>query len=283
MIARSLRMLVGSFSAVVLGASLAAAQPAPCTLTTGLSPLAGVAEASGVAISRQTPGIIWSHNDSGKPLLFAFDGSGKPRARVEVAGASMSDWEDLATGACQEGSCLYIADIGDNNRARRQITIYRVREPRIDEKTTQPAQALSVAYPDGAHDAEALFVMPNAQLFLVTKERADTAALYRVPTPAAGSIGRLEEVSRIPVAAVTGATASPDGRWVALRTNTELLFYPAAELVAGKNPQPRRFDLRSLKEPQGEGVAWGADDLLYLVGEGGGRGGTLAAIRCTLS
>lgn len=276
-------MLIGSFSAVVLGASLAAAQSAPCTLTTGLSPLAGVSEASGVAISRQTAGIIWSHNDSGKPLLFAFDGSGNPKARVEVTGASMTDWEDLAAGTCQEGSCLYIADTGDNNQARPQITIYRVREPRIDDKTTQPAQALSVAYPDGAHDAEALFVMPNAQLFLVTKERADRAALYRVPTPAAGSVGRLEQVSRIPLARVTGAAASPDGRWVALRTNTELVFYPAAELVAGKNPQPRRFDLKFLKEPQGEGVAWGADGLLYLVSEGGGRGGRLAAIRCTLS
>ena len=276
-------MLTGSFATVALVASLVAAQSAPCTLTTGLSPLAGVSEASGVAISRQNAGIIWSHNDSGKPLLFAFDGSGNPKARVEVTGVSVDDWEDLAAGACEEGACLYIADIGDNNRARKQITIYRVREPRGDEKATQPAQVMSMAYPDGPHDAEALFVMPKGQLFLVTKEAADTTALYRVPTPAAGSVGRLEQVSRIPLARVTGAAASPDGRWVALRTNTELVFYPAAELLAGKNPQPRRFDLKSLKEPQGEGVAWGADGLLYLVSEGGGRGGTLAAIRCTLS
>ena len=275
-------MLTESFSAVALTASLAAAQPAPCTVTIGLSPLAGVSEASGVAVSRENPGIIWSHNDSGKPMLFAFDGSGHAKARIELTGASVIDWEDMAVGACREGSCLYLADIGDNNRARQQITIYRVREPRVNETATRTVQAMSMTYPDGAHDAEALFVMPNAQLFLVTKESAEATALYRVPTPAAGTVGRLEQVSRIPLARVTGASTSPDGRWVALRTNTELVFYPAAELTAGKNPQPRRFSLSSLKEPQGEGVAWGTDGLLYLVSEGGGRGGRLAAIRCTL-
>jgi hypothetical protein len=61
-----------------------------------------------------------------------------------------------------------------------------------------------------------------------------------------------------------------------------VLFYPAAGLLAGKTPQPRSFDLRPLKERQGEGVAFGSDGVVYLVGEGTGRSGTLAAIRCTL-
>jgi hypothetical protein len=99
------------------------AQQQLCTPAKGLTRLAGAGEASGIVLSRRTPGIIWSHNDSGEPVVFAFDTSGKPRGRVQVTGASVDDWEDLAVGPCGQGSCLFIADIGDNNRGRRQITI----------------------------------------------------------------------------------------------------------------------------------------------------------------
>lgn len=37
-----------------------------------------------------------------------------------------------------------------------------------------------------------------------------------------------------------------------------------------------------VREPQGEGVAVGADGLVYLVGEGGGGSGTLATPLWTL-
>jgi hypothetical protein len=281
MIARSRLLLGGILTAVVLEGSLTAAQPPLCTLTAGITPLAGVGEASGVTVSRRTPGVLWSHNDSGRASLFAFDDAGNTKGRVELTGVTVEDWEDLAVGACPEGSCLYIADIGDNNRSRRGITIYSVPEPRAEDKTTAPAQASTVTYPDGPHDAEALFAAPGGQLFLVSKEDARTTALYRVPSPS-GSGGRLDVVAQLPLARVTGAAMSPDGNWVALRTNTELLVYPASDLIAGKSVQPRRFDLKPLKERQGEGVAFGPDGVIYLVGEGGGRGGTLATIRCAL-
>jgi hypothetical protein len=280
MIARSRLLLGGILMTVMLDGRLAAAQTPLCTVTAPVSSLAGVGEASGVAASRRTPGILWSHNDSGPASLFAFDNAGNAKGRVEVTGVSVDDWEDLAVGACPEGSCLYIADIGDNNRVRREITIYRVPEPRADDKATAQAQTWTMTYPDRAHDAEALFATSSGQLFLVSKEDPRTTALYRVPSPG-GSGGRLQVVAQLPLDHVTGASASSDGNWIALRTNTELLFYPAADLIAGKNVQPRRFDLKPVKERQGEGVAFGPDGVIYLVGEGG-RNGTLATIRCAL-
>src|SRR5262245_51636733 len=281
MIARSRLVLGGILTAAVFAGGLAAAQPPLCTITAGITPLAGVGEASGVAVSRRTPGILWSHNDSGPASLFAFDNAGNAKGRVELTGISVDDWEDLAIGPCPEGSCLYIADIGDNNRARRGIIIYRVPEPRPDDKAIAPAQAWTMTYPDRAHDAEALFVTSSG-LFVVSKEDARTTALYRVPAPSGSGIGKLQQVAQLPLARVTGGAASPDGNWVALRTNTELLFYPAADLIAGKNVQARRFDLKPLNERQGEGVAFGPDGVVYLVGEGGGKGGTLATIKCAL-
>ena len=282
MIARSRMVLGGILTAAVLAGCLAAAQPPLCTITARITPLAGVGEASGVAVSRRTPGILWSHNDSGRASLFAFDNAGNAKGRVELTGVSIDDWEDLAAGSCPEGWCLYVADIGDNNRVRRGITIYRVPEPRPDDQTTKHAEAWTMTYPDRPHDAEALFPASGGQLFLVSKEDARTTALYRVPAPSESGIGKLQQVAQLPLERVTGGAASPDGDWVALRTNTELLFYPVADLIAGKNVQPRRFDLKPLKERQGEGVAFGPDGVIYLVGEGGGRGGTLATIKCAL-
>jgi hypothetical protein len=264
-------------------AVVASGQQPLCRPAAGLTRLAGVSEASGVALSRRTPGIIWSHNDSGAPVLFAFDASGKARGRVAVTGAAVDDWEDLAVGPCGQSSCLFIADIGDNNRGRRQITIYRVPEPRPEDKATAPAEALHAAYPDGPRDAEALFVGPGGQLFLVSKQDAGATTLYRVgQSVSAGQVRKLEAVAQLPLDRATGAGASPDGSWVAIRSNKELFVYRGQDLAGGRNPLPRRFDLTTLREPQGEGVTVGSDGDLYLTGEGGGAGGTFARLRCSL-
>ena len=252
-----------------------------CTVAAGVRPVRELTEGSGVALSRRTPELLWSHNDSGPPLLIAFDASGAVKGRVTVAGARVGDWEDVSAGPCPQGSCLYIADIGDNNRSRQRITVYRVPEPRPGDAMTAPAEPLDAMYPDGPHDAEALIVSSADDLLIVTKAAARETALYRFPKPLRpGTAARLEKVTALPLVRVTGGAASPDGAWMALRTNSEVVFVPARQLLAGTLDGARRFDLRALKEPQGEGVAVGADGVVYLVGEG--RPGTLATLRCGL-
>ena len=209
MIARSRLLLCGILTAAVFEGSPRRGAAAVVHGHRRVTPLVGVGEASGVAVSRRTPGILWSHNDSGRASLFAFDNAGNAKGRVELTGVTVDDWEDLAIGQCPEGSCLYIADIGDNNRARSGITIFRVPEPRADDKATAPAEAWTMTYPDRAHDAEAIFVTSGGQLFLVSKEDARTTALYRVPSPG-GSGGRLQLVAQLPLDRVTGGAASPD-------------------------------------------------------------------------
>jgi hypothetical protein len=144
---------------------------------------------------------------------------------------------------------------------------------------TEPAEALRLVYPDGAHDAEAMFVTPSGDLFLITKEHAESTALFRLPSARTG--GTLERVGPLGLALPTGASASTDGQWVAIRTLHELLFYRTADLIRGGRPAPRRVNLRAAGEPQGEGVALGADGVVYLAGEGGGAG-TMATLRCSL-
>ena len=70
---------------------------------------------------------------------------------------------------------------------------------------------------------------------------------------------------------------------MALRTSHRLTFYRTAELTKGHWQVARTIDLKNLGEAQGEGVAFGADGWVYLVGEGGGKGrpGTFARLTCS--
>ena len=76
--------------------------------------LAGLPEASGLVASRTAAGRLWAHNDSGKPEVFSLDTKGQVTGRVLLSGAALEDWEAMATGPCGGGTCLYLADIGDN-------------------------------------------------------------------------------------------------------------------------------------------------------------------------
>src|SRR5688572_16428838 len=127
------------------------------TVAAGIS-LRSLPEASGITLSRRTPQRLWSHNDSGEPMLFALDSAGGVTHQVRTPGAMVDDWEDITAGPCPGGSCLFIGDIGDNNRARPNITVYRLPEPAAQDMSAARVDRLVASYPDRPHDAEALFV-----------------------------------------------------------------------------------------------------------------------------
>jgi hypothetical protein len=265
--------------------------PAPCRLDGSLVPLPEVPEASGVVVSRRTPGLLWTHGDSGKPVLYALDEHGTFKSRVQVTGAEVQNWEDLAIGACDGGSCLYVGDIGDNDARRDHITVYRVPEPQATDAATAAAEAFHATYPDGPQDAEALLVSKDGGVFVITKGNSAPSTVYRFPSPLhAGAKVQLERVGVLAGHTkknerVTGASTSPEGHWVALRTHGAVLFYDAEQFLSGRFPRPLRFDVASLGEPQGEGVAIGKGGVVFLVSEGGGkhRPGTFARGVCKLS
>jgi hypothetical protein len=274
----------------VNGEAILSTATAPCTAVRELVRLPGIPEASGVAASRRTTDVVWVLNDSGEPVVTALNADGSVLGRVRLEGAEIVDWEDIALARCGERSCLYVGDIGDNKQSRDRITIYRATEPAPGDASAA-AEAFSGVYPDGAHDAEALFVTPDGSMFVITKGDAGPIALYRFPRDArAGALSRLERVGPVLAARVdredrpTGADLSPDGQWVAVRTTSRITFYRTADLTAGRWNEAFRFDLRSLGEPQGEGIAFGPSGAVYVAGEGGGksRGGTFGRLACTL-
>jgi hypothetical protein len=266
------------------------AQPsATCKPTGELVRLFGISEASGLAVSRRVPGRLWAHNDSGQPMLFALDERGSVTGQLRIAGANAEDWEAVASARCGTGSCLYIGDIGDNNTKRDHVTVYRVPEPDASATTSAPAEAFHATYPDGPHDAETLLIAPDGRLHIVTKGSSGAIALYRFPADLrAGSTTKLERVGNAAGdstdrdSRITDGAISPDGRWAALRSPNTLMFFRTSDLLAGRWHDAFRVDLKPLKEPQGEGVAIGANDTIFVAGESGGegKGGTFARFSC---
>lgn len=254
-----------------------------------------VKEASGVAFSRTLRGVLWTHNDSGHdPELFGLDATGHEVATFPV-GIRMRDWEDMAVGPCAEGSCVYMADIGDNSRGAEPLTLLVAPEPSAAGEQVGPVRTYFARFPDGrGRDAEALFVLPQGEVYLISKGSRTTVDLFRWPTPLReGAPATLVHVRRLapspsqPGDRVTGASASPDGRFVAVRTYSLLNVYRTADLV-GTSPAPppprRPTHLNPLREPPGGGVALADDGTVALVSEGHGRHvpGTLSVLRCPL-
>jgi hypothetical protein len=283
-------------------ATAAATATAQCeVLEKGRSLIDGLEESSGLAHSRIRRGIYWTHNDSGNDAdLFAITAEGRLLGRVRVEGARNRDWEDIAAAACPagDGECLYLADTGDNARGGRggkahdtQFTVRLVvlREPDPRARAVGALEYEAIV-PGERTDIEALAVLPDGRIYMVSKGIGHDVELFRWPTPLRlGAPVTLERVRRLaPEAAqigdrVTGASASPDGRWVAVRTYAGLAFYHTADLVGTGEPVSQ-LDLESLAEPQGEAVSLANDGTVVLTSEGPGHHlpGTIARLRCAL-
>jgi hypothetical protein len=253
-----------------------------------------IRESSGVARSRILPRVLFTINDSGnEPIVFAFDSSGRGLGRWQVPGVHNRDWEALTIGRCPTGSCLYIGDLGDNAEELHSVTIYRLREPAslnrfrgAAEATSLDLDSLVFQYPDGPHDAEAMWVADGGAIFLVTKGRAGGIKLFRLPGSAfaGGQLATAELIQLLPISPdqrvgrwVTDAALAPDGRRVAIRTYTEVYLFPV--LPAGRLGTPVVCNVAGL-EPQGEGIEWLDDQRLVLTSEAVGGPGPVHVVRC---
>jgi glucose/arabinose dehydrogenase len=275
------------FAACANGNATPSAAELECAAPERIASLpASIREASGIAPVRGAPGHYWVHNDSeGEPALYALDRRGAIAARISMPSVEQFDWEDIATAPCAGGNCVYIADIGDNLHRRSDIAILRFPEPALHDGTVATVDRFPVRYPDGAHDAEAIFVLPDGQLFIVTKGRDTAAAVYRYPGALRSETVTLERVQQLTPGIVqlpdmvTGAAASPDGATVAIRTYSGFRLYrPAGDSLVAIGSAA----LAPGTEPQGEGVSVGDNGEIVLVSEAGPMNGAapLTRVQC---
>ncbi|MBL8974856.1 MAG: PKD domain-containing protein [Myxococcales bacterium] len=188
-----------------------------------------LSEASGLAPSRRAPGVVWTHNDSGEPVLFTHTLAGAPLGVYTLQGAELRDWEDMALGPGPKSGqdYLYVGDIGDNNEEYAAVTVYRVPEPPVDVAATGVkaslggVEALVFTYPGGAaHNAETLLVDPVlGDLYIVGKAADGHSPVFRAAAPLQS--GALAEVTALdfgPGGLTTGGSVSAAGDWVVVRT-----------------------------------------------------------------
>ena len=250
-----------------------------------------IKEASGLAISQRRPDLLWTHNDGGsKARLFAIDLSGNSIGKLKLKNARNVDWEDIASFTLDDTPYLLVADVGDNDARRDQVSLYVVEEPDLSEDTrpdAKPAWRIDFMYPDGPRDVEAVAVdIESEQVLLLTKRRIP-AELYAVPlrpgtndTAVATFLGLIDslpqptrrdtEVSRKisnwhwqP----TGMDIAPDGSAIAVVTYLPAvyLYQRHGDWLATLQQAPLRLSL-PLKKP--ESIAFGADSRsLFLMNE----------------
>ena len=236
-------------------------------------------EISGVAASRNHPGVLWVHNDSGgEGAVYALSVVGELLATWTLNGAGAFDWEDLATGPGPnpELSYLYIGDIGDNLGFRPTITVYRFAEPDTStDGTVTHFETFRLTYPEGHPDAEALAVDPaSGDLIIVTKDRdgPEIVFLARANELADNATTLLKEVARLDLgsrAQVTAADFSPAGERVALRGYNRIWIWPrtAGDIAETFVNEPCRAT--SPDEVQGESLTFGSNGVsIYTLSEG---------------
>lgn len=246
-------------------------EAAACSVAATRALPAELFETSGLARGVRDTTIFWTHNDGARARLHALDDAGVPMGVADISGVALEDWEELESGRCGAEPCLMIADIGDNDGRRAWIALHEVREP-VPGGTAEVLRTLRLRYPDRAQDAEALFALPDGRRFLVTKGRQGPIVLYRVPDGAGDAALTLERVRELAPrprserARVTAATASPDGRWVAIRTYHTLLLFQTESLLAGAAPAAE-YDLRPAGEAQGEAVVLDGMGSVWLTSE----------------
>ena len=200
------------------------------------------------------------------------------------------DWEALDRGRCDGGSCLYIADTGDNDLERDGVDLYRVVEPAPSMDSEVEAERFRMSLPDGPRNIEALFVLPNEQIYLITKGQHHPVTVYHYPPPLRSDrrvtlveVQKLTEDTQSLPGLVTGASASEDGSLIAIRRYASLEFFRLTDGLL-EPIEGATVSLFGLREPQGEAVALGPGDTVALTSErDGSRRAVMTLLRCTFS
>jgi len=230
-----------------------------------------IAEMSGIAASRRSPGVLWVINDSGDDArVYAIDEYGTLLSSTKVNGAENLDWEDIASFEKDGKSYLLIADIGNNTVYRDIFTLYVIEEPGLGFSTSDIVWQIQFQYENGPRDTEAVAVDLLYETILLLSKRDVPAVLYELPLkPAQGvlSARRLGDVTSIPQprraeiktaldyyhAQPTAMDMTPDGARLAILTYRRLFIYdlhPDKTIIESLNQKPQQFEFPTLAQPE---------------------------------
>jgi hypothetical protein len=274
---RGLPLLIAiylSWSCKKHSAASGSAQPEPASVTALQD--ARLAETSGIAASVANPDILYVHNDSGDTSrFFAIHPDGSLKSVVYFNGdkslkkLGVTDCEDIAVNiGPQPGTYVYMGDIGDNSAVRKDIIVFRIKEPVLsDTLVNAQAEPLVLTYPDGPRDAETLMVDPVDKLLYIVSKREDSVGIYSTPLLFnAGDTAVLQLRAKLYFSGlgetkyITAGDISQDGTRILLKSYSQVYYWKrqAGEAIwqsMQRTPDPLPYTI----EPQGEAIGFTTD------------------------
>ena len=167
------------------------AAPTPANaVTNGIVNIPLLKEASGVAASRNNPGVLWTENDSGiAAVVYEIDSQGRNLGTYTLPGNTHNEDIGIGPGPVTVACIFTSPTSADNNSDRDNIQIYQAPEPAVyfwqannpvSNRAMKGTRTIFFTYPDGAHNAEAEFIDPiTGDWFVLTK--ASTSRIYTAP------------------------------------------------------------------------------------------------------
>lgn len=249
-------------------------------ISTGKLDNAQINEASGLVASRNNAQALWTHNDSGdEARFFLIDATAKHLGTFYLEGAIHRDWEDMAISTEKGINYLFLGDIGDNMATSELKVIYKVPEPKIENRalpltdTLKNIQKITYRYPDGNRDSECLMIDPITNDLIIISKREDNVHIYLAPFPQSTSTTiTLTKVGTLSFGEVVAGDISPDGNEILLKDYTRVFYWKKEgnESIAQLLQKPFQ-NLPYIQEPQGESIAWKLDGSgYYTLSEGSG-------------
>lgn len=207
--------------------------------------------------------FYWTINNTEKSggRIYGVKPNGDTTTSIQFAAPSLVDTEALA----YVNGSFYVGDIGDTNASRTSVSVYRLKSPKAGA-TNATYTRYRLRYPDGARDAQGMWVTSSGRVYLVSKA---SGGIYVAPEQLSSSgTNLLKKVGTAPTN-VTDATLLSDGR-IAVRTSTavSVLDGTTYKVVASSTTDA---------QTKGESIAPSIDGSTVLLGSAGKYSKVLSA------
>lgn len=242
-------------------------QPPPFQETPVLYPVTPgiIDEASGIADGFTRPNSLWVIQDSQQPTeLYLLNHEGQYLKKVFIKNVTNRDWEELAvaTGPVGGKNYVYIAETGDNDLKYTDYAIYRMEEPAFTMDTVTQVDKISFRYPDGSHDAEAMFVdYGTKDIYLITKRDAKSKIYCLFYPQSLTNMNTAVHIGDLPFTGVVAASLHGTTQELLVKTYTNIYYFkqdngqPIPALL-----QRPYLSIKYQQEPQGEAICFSNDN-----------------------